>query len=111
MRALFSAYDWADNISGPATWLGDLLPALCQRGVACHVDMLVWDAPGPLTAHLQEKGVSVSCTRMMPFTEDNVESLLSRLSKQHFDVFVANNCVPALFAAGAVRAAGISTVG
>lgn len=111
MRALFSAYDWADNISGPATWLGELLPALCQRGIDCHVDMLVWDEPGPLTACLEAQGVSVSCTRMLPFTEDNVGSLLARLSARNFDVFVPNNCVPSLFAASAVRAAGIQTVG
>lgn len=111
MRVVFSAYDWAENISGPATWLGGLLPELCRRGVDCHVDMLLWDEPGPLTANLREQGVSVGCTRMLPFTEDNVESMLGRLSRQEFDVFVPNNCVAALYAAAAVRAAGVPTVG
>ena len=110
MRAVFSAYDWLDNISGPATWLGELLPSLVELGVDCHVDLLVWDQPGPLASHLQSAGISMECTTVADSTEKNVRQQLCRLAAQKMDVFVPNNCVPSLLAAKFVRKCGIPTV-
>jgi glycosyltransferase involved in cell wall biosynthesis len=107
----FAAYDWKTHISGPGTWLGELLPALQIRGLRCSVDLLFWDEPGPLQEVLCDADIPMTSTRIQGTAMDRIRGILERASVESVDVFVPNLCVPAFHAARWFRNAGIPTVG
>jgi colanic acid/amylovoran biosynthesis glycosyltransferase len=107
----FAAYDWKTHISGPGTWLGELLPALQVRGLRCSVDLLFWDEPGPLQEVLCNADIPMTSTRIQGTAIDRIRGILERASAKPVDVFVPNLCVPAFHAARWFRKVGIPTVG
>lgn len=105
------AYDWQDNVSGPSTWLARLLPLLRDKGVRSIVELLIWDKPGPLTELLEQSGIECHVKKCSGSTEERVRGLISNLQTYHFDVFVPNLVLPALFSSRFVQQAGIPSVG
>jgi colanic acid/amylovoran biosynthesis glycosyltransferase len=105
------AYDWRDNVSGPSTWLARLLPLLRDKGVLSIVELLIWDEPGPLTELLQQSGIECHIQKCSGSTEERVRGLISNLQTYHFDVFLPNLVLPALFSSRFVQQAGIPSIG
>jgi len=109
-RVTWCAYDWQEQISGPGTWLADLLPRLTVRGVSNRVLLCVWDQPGPLALALTERQIPFSVIPMQGSTQQRIRMLLQSLAAEPTDIFVAHNVLPALLAAPIVRTAGVPTV-
>ncbi len=111
ITASWCAYDWHENVSGPSTWLARLLPLLREQGISNIVELLIWDKPGPLTESLQQSGIECHITECRGSTEERVHGLLSNLQSYHFDVFVPNLVLPALFTSRFVQQAGVPSIG
>jgi glycosyltransferase involved in cell wall biosynthesis len=112
MKVCFVTHDSPRDISGVSTWLRRLLPLLQMAGieVEMHV-MAIGGQPGVNCAFFKELGIAV---RLMPFLTHSsyaVRSLLRLLEKGQPDIYVPNCIVPAYYAAGYARRAGIPTVG
>lgn len=105
------AYDWRENVSGPSTWLARTLPLLRGKGIRSIVELLIWDKPGPLTESLQKAGIECHTKTCMGTTEERVRGLLSNLQTYHFDLFVPNLVLPALFSSRFVQQAGVPSIG
>lgn len=110
LRAYWAAYDWADHVSGPGTWLSQLLPELEVRGIQSRVELLVWDCEGPLFTALKEAGVEVEAKRIGFTTQDRIGSVIAGFQRSRADVFVANHVVPAMFASRWIRKSGVPTL-
>lgn len=111
IRVVFSAYDWAGNISGVSTWICELLPRLREFGVDSHVDVLAWDAPGFISQTLRDSGISSECTVVSGDTEQRSLGMAERVLARRPDLYVANNVLPGLLISGLLRRSGIPTVG
>ncbi len=107
---IFSAYDTNLSCGGPTTWLLSLLPNLVRAGLRCHVDVLLWDNPGPLCRGLRTLGVSHEMTPCKGTTDERVSGILERLGRKRFRIFVPQNVVPALHATRYVKKAGVAVV-
>lgn len=111
-KITFCAYDKPDSVGGPVTWLQLLLPALKSKGfeVECLILFHVGNT-GPLYEHLTKKGIVCKTTPFQTYSEDNIKWILSCLHENPPQIFVPNLVVPAYFAAGWAKKAGIFTVG
>lgn len=112
MKVTFCAYDFVNKVGGPISWLQRLLPALCEEGLQVSL-MLFSEDPqqSRLAEALAVSNVQVSIAPFSTSTKAKIEWILESIRAEPPDVFVANLCVPALFAAGWIRNAGIPTVG
>ena len=112
MRVTFCAYDFVSKVGGPNAWLLRLLPTLQEMGVDVSVLFLSQDPLcSPTAAALCEKGVQTVVVKHFPTTEQKVRWILEQVKINPPDVFVPNLVVPAYYAGGWVRQAGIPTVG
>lgn len=109
-RITWCAYDWQEQVSGPGTWLADLLPRLKKRGLASRVLLCVWDQPGPLALALAAQQIPFRVIPMQGSTQHRMRLLLQSLADEQCDVFVANNVMPGLLAAQVVRASNVPTI-
>lgn len=106
----WTAYDCADHVSGPGTWLSLLLPELKARGIQSRVELLVWDREGPLFAALSDAAIQVNVTTIGGTTQDRIKTVISSVEQSASDVFVANHVVPALFAARWIQECGVPSL-
>ncbi len=113
MNITFCAYDGPNYVGGPNAWLRRLLPQLQAQGIRPRVLLLLTAAPElcPTLQALSRQGIECRHRRWPVYTEQAVHWLLKQLADDPPDVFVPNLMVPAYYAAGWARAAGIPTVG
>lgn len=110
VRVLWCAYDWENHVSGPGTWLANLLRDLKGRGIESVVDVLYWDRPGPLTTALRDAEIETVVNPAVGPTQDRIRGILERVRDFKPDIFVPNLVLPALFASRWVRESGVPTV-
>lgn len=111
LEVTFCAYDWPNNVCGPATWLAQLIPRLKDENIESRCLVMCWENSGPLLAGLQDSGVDCEYCICQRESESQIRWVLKKLQKAPPDVFVPNLVVPAMHAARWVRAAGIPTIG
>ena len=111
IKVVFSAYDWAGNISGVSTWITELLPRLQDFGIESHVDILAWDSTGFLSETLRQADISCECTVLTGDTEQRARGVAERVLRHRPDVYVANNVLPGLLMSGLLGSLGIPAVG
>jgi len=111
LRVTFCAYDSPNAVSGPLTWLVQLLPELREFQIEPHCMVLSWGGPGTLLAQLQTADVECSATMCRGSTQDRMAWMFEQLRNNAPDIFVPNLVVPAYYAARWVREAGVPTVG
>jgi colanic acid/amylovoran biosynthesis glycosyltransferase len=107
----FCAYDWPENICGPASWVERLLPLLNDHGIRTKCLVLCWGGPGPLSQKLKESFIDHELIICDGTTQQRATWILDQLAASPPDIFVPNLVVPALYAARWLREAGIPTVG
>lgn len=110
MKIAFIAYDKPDYHGGPIVNARRILPELQNRGHEVHALILYQQGHSPTAAYLQKRGVTVHTQEWLPYTEQNIDSILSVLIKIHPDVFVPNLSVAGWFAARWAREAAIPTI-
>ncbi len=110
-KIVFCAYDWADNNSGPSTWMANLLPSLREKNCDVRVLLQYWDTPGPLFQSLNEQNIPIDLVHCNGFTEERVHWILRKVLEHSPDIFVPNLVTPALLSSQYVRKWGIPTVG
>lgn len=112
MKVCFATYDAPSDIGGVSTWLQRLLPLLQKAGIELEVHvMALGGKPGTNCAIFEQQGIPI---RWIPFQwhlPQAVRSLLQLLEDSQPDIYIPNCIVPAYFAAGYARRAGIPTVG
>ena len=111
IKATFCAYDWPNNVCGPATWLSQLLPRLKDHNIEPRCLVMCWEAPGPLLAELRDAGIECKDVVCAGDAESRIRWILHNLREAPTDVFIPNLVVPAMHAAHWVGAAGIPTIG
>jgi len=112
MKVDICAYDAPDGVGGPLVWVQRLPLALRNLGFDVRVNLFAWQTPehGYAYRTLQQQGIPVQTT-LFNDTERNVRWLLKLAEARRPDVFVANHVIPAFYAAGYLKEAGIPTVG
>lgn len=112
MKVCFATYDAPSDIGGVSTWLQRLLPLLLKAGIELEVHvMALGGKPGTNCTIFEQQGIRI---RWIPFQwhlPQAVRSLLQLLEDTQPDIYIPNCIVPAYFAAGYARRAGIPTVG
>ncbi|MEJ8568217.1 glycosyltransferase family 4 protein [Elongatibacter sediminis] len=112
LRVTFCAYDFPNYVGGPNAWLLRLLPQLGSLGIDCSVLFLTLDAENSPTAEaLLKSGIPSKAFPFTQTTRKKIQWILGCVAENPPHVFVPNLVIPAYFAAGWVRAAGIPTVG
>lgn len=111
IRVTFCAYDWPNNVCGPATWLAQLLPRIKEHHIEPRCLVMCWQKPGPLLAELRIAGIDCQSVVCDGTAESRIRWILEDLRQTPPDVFVPNLVVPAMHAGRWVRAAGIPTIG
>lgn len=111
LKVGFCAYDWPHNVSGPASWLGRLLPELPSLGIDPFCIVLSWEQSGPLVELLIKHNIPYVQHPCQPTSEERTEWILEQLAEHPVDVFVPNHLVPAFYASKWVRSAYIPTIG
>jgi glycosyltransferase involved in cell wall biosynthesis len=112
MRMTFCTTDGANAFNGINAWLLQFLPSLRARGHDARVLLFPWSRPEQCTTYplLLRAGVPVDVVYPPRYTEAAVRACLCHARSFRPDVFVANMVIPALYAGGWLRAAGIPTV-
>lgn len=111
MKVCFATYD-SPHISGLSSWLHRLLPLLKMAGIDLEVHMMaIGGGPGVDCAFFEEQGIPVRWMPLRLHLPHAVRSFLRFLEKGKPDLYVPNCVVPAYYAAGYARRAGIPTVG
>jgi glycosyltransferase involved in cell wall biosynthesis len=112
MKVCFVHYDATSDVSGVSSWLQRLMPLLQKSGIEVKAHLMGYGGkPGVNCAFLRECGVPV---RLIPFqfhVPYAVRSLLHLLEEDQPDIYVPGGIIPAYYAAGYARRAGVATVG
>lgn len=110
MKVLFVAHG-PNQLNGPNIWLTRILPRLRDRGISSSVLFVMnRNERCAVVGELDRQGIPCySIPR--GYTEDLTVHILQFVKEFQPDVFIPNLCVPAYFAAGWVRSAGIPTIG
>jgi glycosyltransferase involved in cell wall biosynthesis len=112
MKVCFATYDHSRDIGGTSTWLQRLLPLLQTAGIDLEVHVIAIDGkPAADCAFFREQGIRVRWTPPQMHLPSAVRSFLRFLEQAQPDIYVPYTVVPAYFAAGYAKRAGIPTVG
>ena len=118
MKVCFVTHDSSHDIAGPSSWLRGLLPVLQMTGLEPEVHMVAIGArPSVNYAFFKDQGIPVHWVPFLTYAPyavrmaHAVRSLLRLLKESRPDIYVPNGIVPAYYAGGYARRAGIPTVG
>ena len=112
MKVCFATYDAPQDVGGVSTWLQRVLPRLQMAGVQVEVHVMAFGGkPGTNCAFLEKNDINVRWIPWQWHLPYAVRSFLTLLEMSQPDLYVPNCLVPAYFAAGYARRAGIPTVG
>jgi colanic acid/amylovoran biosynthesis glycosyltransferase len=108
----FATYDNPRDIGGASIWLQRLLPLLQVAGIELEVHVVALSGkPAVDCAFFKEHGIPVRWTPFQPHLPSAVRSFIRFLEQGQPDIYVPYTVVPAYYAAGCARSAGIPTVG
>jgi colanic acid/amylovoran biosynthesis glycosyltransferase len=112
MKVCFVTHDAPREIGGASSGLMRLLPHLHLAGIELELHVMAARGErGVICAFCEEHGIPV---RRMPFLMHlpyTVRALLKFLEEGQPDIYVPNHIVPAYYAAGYAKRAGIPTIG
>jgi colanic acid/amylovoran biosynthesis glycosyltransferase len=112
MKVCFVTHDSSHDIGGAATWLRRLLPLLQMADIEVEVHVVALDGkPGVNCAFFKAQGIPVRWTPLIMHVPHAVRALLKLLRKTQPDIYVPNGIIPAYYAAGYAKLAGIPIVG
>jgi len=112
MRVCFVTYDAPSDVGGVSTWLRQLLPFLQKAGIALEVHVMAFgDKPGVNCAFFTKHGIPIRWIPFQMHLPHAMRSLLKLLQEGQPDIYIPNCIVPAYYAGGYARRAGIPTVG
>jgi glycosyltransferase involved in cell wall biosynthesis len=112
MKVCFTTYDKPSDVGGVSAWLQRVLPLLQAVGIEPEVHVMAFGGkPGVNCAFFQQHGIPVRWMPSEMLLPHAVRSLLRFLEESQPDVYVSNSIVPAYYAAGYARRAGIATIG
>ena len=112
MKVCFVHYDSASDVSGVSSWLQRLVPLLQSNRIEVKVHLMGYGGePGVNYAFLRESGVPVRLISFQFHVPYAVRSLLHLLEEDQPDIYVPGGIIPAYYAAGYARRAGVATVG
>ncbi len=106
------AYDSVSSVSGPATWVQRIPPALIQAGHSVKLHLFWWEqeGAGTLRRFAEREGLPFS-SHQFTKTQQNVRALLKTLEGSPPHVLIADNVIPAFIAAPYLKQAGTRTIG
>jgi len=111
MKVCIAAYDIL-RVNGCVVFAERLLPMLQMAGIEVEVHMMGYHGrTGPHYKFLREQGIPVRWTPFLSHVPYAVRSFLRLLEEGQPDIYVPFFVVPAFYAAGYARRAGIPTVG
>ena len=112
MKVCFVTHDSPGDFGGASSGLMRLLPLLQLAGIELEVHVVAaYGQPGIICAFCEEQSIPV---RRMPFLRHlpyAVRALFKFLEEGLPDIYIPNHIIPAYFAAGYARRAGIPTIG
>lgn len=112
MRVCFVTHDLPHDIGGGTSGLRRLLPLLQRAGIELEVHVMsIGGRPGVNCASFAENGIPVRLMPLLMHLPYSVRFLLKFLEKSQPDIYIPNHILPAYYAAGYARRAGIPTVG
>ena len=112
MKVCFVTHDSPQDMGGLNSWLQKLLPLLQMAGIEIEVHVTaVYGRPGVNCAFFREHGIAIRWMPSLKHLPYAVRSLYQFLKDSKPDIYVPTVIVPAYFAAGYARRAGIPTVG
>lgn len=111
-RTLFCTTDGASAINGINAWLVRFLPALRNRNHDVRALVVTWSSPESCSSIplFKSAGIPVDVIDRPYSTEAVVVQCLNAVARSKPEIFIPNHVLPALYAAGWVRAAGTPTV-
>jgi colanic acid/amylovoran biosynthesis glycosyltransferase len=111
MKVCFATYD-SSHIGGATIFLERLLPLLQTAGIEPEVHAMGRGGkPGLHCTFFKEQGITVRWTPLLMHVPYAVRSFLRLLEEGQPDIYVPFFVLPAYYAAGYARRAGIPTVG
>jgi len=112
IRVDLCGYDSPVHNGGPLQWLMRVPEAMQERNIDCRIHLFGWNAPEKCLAvrYLKQRGLKVNFTRFKD-TKTNIQWLLRQCRINMPQVFVANHVIPAYYASGYLKQAGVATVG
>jgi glycosyltransferase involved in cell wall biosynthesis len=112
MKVAFATYDAPRDVGGVSTWMRLVLPLFQAAGVEVDVHVIAFDGkPGANCTFFKEQGIPVRWIPWQAHSPYAVRSFRKFFEESQPDVYVPNCIVPAYFAAGYARHAGVPTVG
>jgi glycosyltransferase involved in cell wall biosynthesis len=110
MKVCFVTHDSPRDIGGASSGLVRLLPFLQLAGIELEMHVMA-NQPGVICAFCEEQGIPVRRLPLLLHLPYAVRALLKFLEEGQPDIYIPNHMVPAYFAAGYARRAGIPTIG
>jgi glycosyltransferase involved in cell wall biosynthesis len=111
MKVCFATYDYPGEMGGMSTWLRRLLPLLQMADIELEVHvMAIGGKPSKESTFFREHGIPIRWIPAHLRLQYAVRSFLRFLEESQPDIYVPSCVVPAYYAAGYARRAGISTV-
>jgi colanic acid/amylovoran biosynthesis glycosyltransferase len=112
MKVCVVTHDTPGEIGGASSGLMRLLPFLQRAGIELEVHvMAVGGRPGVICAFCEEQRILVRRIPFLIHVPYAVRALLKFLEEGQPDIYIPNHILPAYYAAGYARRAGIPTIG
>ena len=111
MKVCVVAHDSPRAVGGFSTWLQRLLPLLHMAGIKIEVHVMAIGGPGAGCAFYEKQGIPVRWIPFLKHVPYAVRYLYELLEESQPDIYVPNCYIPAYYAAGYAKRAGIPTVG
>ena len=112
MKVCFATYDYPGDVAGSCVWLRRLLPLLQIAGIELEVHVVALAGkPTFDCTFFREQGIPIRWTPFQPDFPSAVRSFLRFLEQGQPDIYVPYSVIPAYYAAGFARRAGIPTIG
>ncbi len=112
MRIVYCTTDGHNAFNGINAWLIRFLPRIRARGHDVHAWVFTWSRPEHCATISTLRAAGIPTKAMYPplRTEASIRAILHQARKSRPDLFVSNHVLPALYAGGWLRAAGIPTI-
>jgi len=112
MKVCFVTGDSPREIGGASSGLMRLLPFLRLAGIELELHVMASGGrPGVICAFCEQQGIPVRRMPILLHLPYGVRGLLKLLEDSQPDIYIPNHMVPAFYAAGYARRAGIPTIG
>jgi colanic acid/amylovoran biosynthesis glycosyltransferase len=112
MKVCFVTHDSPRELGGASSGLMRLLPYLRLAGIELELHVMATGGrPGVICAFCEQQRIPVRLMPILFHPPYAVRALLKFLEEAQPDIYIPNHIVPAFFAAGYAKRAGIPTIG